>query len=63
MNPHPVDEGQLGTVVVITPTHEVCDLVEQLGHGELWSVDPEGMEKAGADAGPACKADEPDKNV
>jgi len=45
------------------PTHTVCDLVKQLGHRELGSFGPEGMDKAGADAGPVCKADELDRNV
>lgn len=42
-----MDVGQLGTVTVMPPTHEDCDLVEQLGHGELCAFGPEGMDKAG----------------
>ncbi len=45
------------------PTHKLCDLVEQPWHGELCSFGPEGMDIAGADAGPVCKADELDRNV
>jgi hypothetical protein len=58
-----VDVGQLGAVAVMPPTHEICDLVEQLGHGELCSFGPEGIDKARADAGPLCRADEVNRNV
>jgi len=43
---------------LMPPAHTVCDLVEQLGHGELSSFGPEGMDKDGADAGPVCKVNE-----
>jgi len=44
-------------------THKVCDLVEQTWHGELRSFGPEGMDKAGADAGPIFKVNELGRNV
>ena len=58
-----MDVDQLGAVAVMPTAHDIFNLVEQPGHGELCSFGSEGTDKAGANAGPVCKADELDRNV